>query len=365
MAVNLGLILGSALAGGVAGAGGAAEEMGQTYQKQQGQQDLVRMQNELDEQKQMRIQESAQTFAREQQGALFAQQDKTLKNTQDFEGTQKGLDRTSEEKRTGMNNATSIATANISAGATLGAERMRINAQKDIIGKPQLIQTENGPMLLDPSTGKAAPVTGPDNKPVGGMKMTQIDQVAYQGAQKIVLDPLSTDEQKQAAQAQIQSIANKYSAAGTTGSGGAGQKAPVLPSDKAIKSLKANPALKTQFDQQFGQGAADKVLNTGNGSSGLVNANAAQPAAPPATPTTPTIGNSNVPVGVNARNPAPTPAVPPPAPANPSPAPYQPSALIAGAMTPQQGPPPTQPQFRQQLDAFGRPVQQTQNPLGL
>jgi len=362
MAVNLGLILGSALAGGVAGAGGAAEEMGQTYQRQQGQQDLVRLQNELDEQKQMRIQESAQTFAREQQGALFAQQDKTNANEQTWKTGENDKALASEEKRTGMNNATSIQTANISAGATLGAERMRIDATKNALNKPQLIQTENGPMMLDPSTGRAAPVTGPDNKPVGGMKMTQIDQVAYQGAQKIMLDPLSTDEQKQAAQAQVQSIANKYSAAGTTGSGGAGQKAPVLPSDKAIKSLKANPALKTQFDQQFGQGAADKVLNTGNGSSGLVNANAAQPAAPPATPT---IGNSNVPVGVNARNPAPTPAVPPPAPANPSPAPYQPSALIAGAMTPQQGPPPTQPQFRQQLDAFGRPVQQAQNPLGL
>lgn len=353
MAESLGLILASALAGGAAGAGGAAEQMGQQMQKSQDQQDLVRLQSQLDEEKQMRLQEVRQNFERDMQGNLFQHQDTMQKNQQDFLGEQGDLNRASEEKRSAATNATSVQVANIHAGATTAAERMRIDAENGRLNKPQIIQTENGPMMLDPSSGKASPVTGPDGKPVGGMKMTQIDQVAYQGAQKIMLDPLSTDEQKQAAGAQIQSIANKYSAAGTQGGGSA--KPAVVPTQKAIDTLKSDPSQKAQFDAKFGVGAADKILGNKQGGGGLVNSQGVQPATTPAA----------APAAAGATGAAvPTPAAPPP---NPTPAPYQPSALIAGAMTPQNGPPPTQPAFKQPLDAFGRPIAQNtvQNSIGL
>jgi hypothetical protein len=152
MAVNLGLILGSALAGAAAGGGDAAEKMGASMQDAQQKQDLVRMQAQLDEQKQMRIQEAEHNFQNQFQQNAFTQQDKTLDKTQDFTSGENQLNRESEEKRSAGNNATSLAVANISAGSAQTVEAMRAAAMKEVQQQSakgfQIVQGADGRVCL-------------------------------------------------------------------------------------------------------------------------------------------------------------------------------------------------------------------------
>jgi hypothetical protein len=381
MAVNLGLILGSALAGAAAGGGDAAEKMGASMQDAQQKQDLVRMQAQLDEQKQMRIQEAEHNFQNQFQQNAFTQQDKTLDKTQDFTSGENQLNRESEEKRSAGNNATSLAVANISAGSAQTVEAMRAAAMKEVQQQSakgfQIVQGADGAFVsVDKVNGSTSPILV-NGQPLIGAK--NVDSATAMAAAALLKpDPMDSEadqKRKQQMAYQMLGIDKKLEASGN----GSFPR----PSPEAIKLAKSGGVTQAQWDAKFGAGAFAR--DTGG-----------QPAAPtsgasgtPGIPGTPDTGagttrapliNGNVPqqpapavqgVPVNnsqfaqggSRLPAPpAPAVQPAA----APAPYQPSALIANAMTPQTGAPPTQPAFRQQLDAFGRPVQQgVQNPLGL
>jgi hypothetical protein len=384
--LNLGLILGSALAGAAAGGGEAAEKMGASMQDAQQKQDLVRLQSQLDEQKQMRIQEAEHNFQNQFQQQGFAHADQTLDKTQQFQAGQTDKTLASEEKRSAANNATSLAVANISAGSAQTVEAMRVAAQKEISAQSakgfQIIQDKDGGfMTVDKVNGTTTPLLVNGQQVIGAKNVDSATALA--AAALLKADPTADPATQQANQEKAYKLLGIDPAR-------VGKTGPV-PSAKAIAALKSNPSTKAQFDATFGQGAADSILNGGTPASGKTANpfNGGGTTAPPPGGGDPGAGTNNPPL-INGNIPTqPAPAVqgvpvnnaqfaqggsrlpaPPAAPAAPAPAapaPYQPSALIASAMTPQQGPPPTQPQFRQQLDAFGRPIPQggVQNPLGL
>lgn len=385
MALNLGLILGSALAGAAAGGGDAAEKLGQEEQKQQGQQDLVRMQSQLDEQKQMRIQEAEHNFQNQYQGQAFAHEDTSQAAGFTQTSKENALNRASEESRSAGNNATSIAVANIGANATLSAEAMRVNAQKEIQKLANkgitLVQNKDGAYVsVDKTTGATTPILV-DGQPLIGQKNVD-SATAMAAASLLKADPDDSPDQTK----QKQKMA--YSMLGIDPQKGNYPR----PTKAAIDALTKNPASSSQFERTFGPGSAQVALGGGTAPAPAGGAAAPMPGGgdPGAGTNNPALINGQIPtqpMPVAATAPQPVTGAMPspdqqiaasnaalaqrgtarPVAAAPAVAPYQPSALIASQMTPQQGPPPTQPAFRQQLDAFGRPIplNTVQNQLGL
>lgn len=370
MALDLGLILGSALAGAAAGGGEAAQASLASAQDAQQKQDLVKMQSDLDEQKQLRIQEAEHSFQNQYQQNAFGHEDTTLANTQAFTGSQNALQRASEQSISAANNLTSVQVAGISAAASKYDADTRAAAEKAALAASRrgssIITDSNGNMLNVTNQPDGPPTVTPIMDPTDPTKPLKSTKDVSAG--QTALSAAFIGQAKAAeAQGDTKSAADFYAKAAAVITNGVSAGAPTMPapSAKAIAQLKANPSMQPQFDAQFGAGASDKVLG------------GAAPAVPVTATTTPLPGGADPGAGTN--NPAlvngqiPTQPSPPsgypaaapnrsvpvqPQPSNPQPAPYQPSALIATAMQPQTGAPPTQPAFKQQVDAFGRPIPQ-------
>jgi hypothetical protein len=304
---NIGAILAGALAGAAQGGGEAAQRSLYSMQDAQQREDLVKMQNQLDEQKQMRILEAQQSFAKEQQGALFAHQDQSDEKQRTWQTGEKQLDRSSEEKRTGMSTAAQLEAARIHVGGTLAAERMRIAAQRSGEDKPVLVQTENGPILVNPKTGTGSPITDTTTgKPIGTMRMSELDKTAYASAIKTANNDLANPEDKKAAMATARGIEAKYSSGGALPS-----TAPAVDFSKippgAITRLK-QIGDKEVFDSKYGPGAADAILGGGKkaaapnpftSDSVAPGAGAVKPPLPAVRPSAGLIGGAAGAVGTN------------------------------------------------------------------
>lgn len=62
--------------------------------------------------------------------------------------------------------------ANAIARGNLGVAQARLAMERDA-PKGQIVQTENGPVIIDPRTGQVRPTVGPDGKPLPNMKEAQ------------------------------------------------------------------------------------------------------------------------------------------------------------------------------------------------
>lgn len=127
MSGGLGLILG-AVTGGMAGMGQAGKTALASEQEAQQKQDLVKLQVQMEEDKDLRIAEVNQGYhvtnaATENEYQVA--RDKALFSQQSKEG---GLNRGSEEKRTGMMTSAEVESANIRAGAETGAAKIAADA---------------------------------------------------------------------------------------------------------------------------------------------------------------------------------------------------------------------------------------------
>jgi hypothetical protein len=214
---NLGDILGSAIAGGIAGGGKAAETSLASSQKALQDQDLVKMQSDLDEQKQMRILELNQAYDKTKTAgehdyqtgrdtASFAHADATLDKTQGFTSKENALTRDSEDRRSAANNSTSIAVAQIHAAAQHAATEAAKSG-----GTSQVL--DDGSLAFINHNGVATPIMVPDKD--GNMVKAYSSKIP-EGA-KLVLAQLAkqsedttngTEESRAAAASGIRELVN-------------------------------------------------------------------------------------------------------------------------------------------------------------
>lgn len=264
----MGLILGAALAGGLQGAGQAAQTSLGLQQKQLGEQDLLKMQEDLDEQKLMRLQESQQTFQGQQatQAQNFQQQMQAeqLGAQQNMEG-----DREDNALEIAKNsNATELAAANIHVGGEIAAAKIAasaslMNAKLAVSGRN--IQTlADGSMVsigFDPSTNTQTvrplldPTTG---QPIKGAKNLSESQIKIgasyldQASALLKLDPQNPEAQK------MMDTGRAILNGGAVPGGTSQTVAPAT----AVAYLLAHPDSNTQsqFDAKYGPGQAKALI---------------------------------------------------------------------------------------------------------
>jgi hypothetical protein len=175
---DLGLILGAALAGGVAGAGGAAKDALKSQQEYMQKDDLIHLQNQLDEQKQLRIQEAHQTFLSGQQDKLFGHEETMQGSLFAHDSGEKKLDRANvldNTKQQGDNAmaveqvraSTEMAIASMNRQTSLAVARMAHAAQS--------VQSDATGLMWSVGVGPdgnvtTQPLTGPDGKQLQGPK---------------------------------------------------------------------------------------------------------------------------------------------------------------------------------------------------
>jgi hypothetical protein len=173
-------LIGAAIAGGLQGGGEAAKASLGSMQDAVQKEELTRLANELDEQKQMRIQANNQQFlsaqASEDRTFRAGESDKTRTHETGMQtnlfaqnSKENALNRTSEEKRTAATNATSRAVAGIHADSAYRVAAMNM-------AKPTVTQGADGGMFTisfvpNKSGGidaVTAPLLGTDKKQIFG-----------------------------------------------------------------------------------------------------------------------------------------------------------------------------------------------------
>lgn len=175
---DLGLILGAALAGGAAGAGGAAKDALKSQQEYMQKDDLIHLQNQLDEEKQLRIQEAHQQFLSGQQDKLFGHEDTMQGKLLSHQSGENALNRDNALDVTQMQGdnamavekvraATEMAIANLNKQSALAVARMAHAAQS--------VQSDASGMLWSVGVGPEGnvttqPLAGPDGKQLQGPK---------------------------------------------------------------------------------------------------------------------------------------------------------------------------------------------------
>lgn len=262
----MGLILGAALAGGAEGAGKAAETSVASMQDAQQKLDLVKMQEQLEEQKDLRVQEAAHGFRMQEQGAQFAHEDVVQANQQKFLGSEGAANRANALALGQLQSNTEIKAAGIHAGAEIAATQISAAASQAnarLMASAKNIQTlADGRIVaigIDPTTMKQTvnPLMDPNdpNKPLMGMKnLDQRTILLAQGLMQSSVHKMQMGDQAGAAadQQAAQTVL-------TTG-----QLPPTMgktPSPQSIDYLVKNPSTAAQFDAQFGAGQASKVLS--------------------------------------------------------------------------------------------------------
>lgn len=276
---DIGLILGGALAGGLQGAGAAGVGAIHTQQEQEGKEDLVKLQTQLEEQKDLRIMEAKQGYDVTNQNSQFAHMDLSQANEQKFTGGENDKSRANAVTLTGMNNATTIRAAGISAGASLQGDIIRANSAKyaaDLAANKQTMTADaTGKMfLLNERTGGTTPVLDSQT----GKQLTSAKDIpaSVQLTAKSYMDQahaaLTMDPKDPTALALMDTARAML-----------GVQTPEVPksppSDASVARLIAHPEMAGLYDAQYGKGQAAATLA----------AAAAKKAATPAAPTTPAV----------------------------------------------------------------------------
>jgi hypothetical protein len=194
-------LIGAAIAGGLQGGGEAAKVSLGSMQDAVQKEELTRLANELDEQKQMRIQANNQQFLSAQAGEDRKFRTSERLGTETFTATQQkdrfaheadqgDKERTSRKEISAASNATQIRSSQISAGAHLQAARMQLE-------KPVLQQGADGTFTalsfkIQPDGSYrqvATQVLGADNKPlVGKRDLTDRDKLELTNLQGQLLE---------------------------------------------------------------------------------------------------------------------------------------------------------------------------------
>lgn len=306
MGASIGLILGGAVAGGAEGAGRAAVNSLASTQEAQQKEDLVKMQMQLEEQKDLRVMEAGHGYRMEEQGAQFAHEDTTQANQQKFLGGEGDKNRTNAMALGQLQSTTEIKAAGIHAGASLAAARISAgasmaNARLAAMGK-SITTLGDGRIVavgMDSSGQKqvVTPLMDPadPSKPLMGMK--NLDQRTILLAQSFGNEGtrLMGMGQQDEAQKQFEQMRNILMGKdpGDTGTH-------KVASSQSVDHLLKNPNSADQFDAQFGKGQAAMVIQqakaqgtttpaTTTAPAGLqAGSPSGYPAAAPAAPTPPT-----------------------------------------------------------------------------
>ncbi|MFD1555758.1 hypothetical protein ACFSHT_08980 [Paraburkholderia silviterrae] len=262
------LILGAALAGGAEGAGKSANTGLQSMQEQEQKLDLVKLQEQLDTEKELRIAEQQHGFRTEEQGAQFTHESEMQSSQQTFLKGEGEANRSNAVTLGKLQVQGELGAASIHAGAELGAARLATQASMAnarLMAAAKSIQTLGDGRIvaigIDPGTLKQTvnPLMDPNdpNKPLMGMK--NLDQrtvllaqsLMSEGSRKIGMgDTAGAGQDFQAARQVL-----------TTG-----QLPPTdgkAPSMQSVQYLLDHPETAAQFDAQFGAGQASKALAAG------------------------------------------------------------------------------------------------------
>lgn len=337
--MGLGLIFGAGLAGAAKGAGEAGEVSLHSMQDAEQRQELVKMQLQLEEQKDLRIQEAAHGYRMEEQGAAFTHEETMQANQQDFLGGEGQANRANALQLGQLQSSTTIRAAGIQAGAATADARIMANASMTnarLAAMGKSIQTlGDGRVVsigLDPNTmtQSVTPLMDPSNpdKPLMGMK--NLDQRTILLAQSFGQEGqrlMGMGQQEEAAK-QFEMMRNILNGKDPSDAGMAHKVA----SPQSVNYLLKNPGTASQFDAQFGKGSAAQVMQMAQ----QTTTPATRSAAAPATPTAPAGSASGYPAAAPAAAPVSTaaPAVAPAAPAPPTAAPgstlAQPGQLGSG-----------------------------------
>lgn len=290
---DLGMILGAALAGGAAGAGGAAKDSMKSMQDAQEKEDLVRLSSQLDEQKQMRLNEAQNNFQLTYQNNAFGHDESMQSQRQGFESGENKLQRASSEKIAANSNATSIRTAQISAGASMAAAQLAASVTRrgqDMQRGQHTLQTmqdgrvavisyggpggeSNTTFLKDPETGKDLIGSKDISASTLAVGKSMIDEATL-----TLKDQAATPEDKQHAHEQLAAARAVIQGKDVPGV----PKMKATPTKDMLDKLKGDPA---KFSDQM-----DTYTGVPGFSAAYLKGDGAAPAAP-TTKTTATPGS--------------------------------------------------------------------------
>lgn len=390
--MDLGLILGAALAGGAEGAGGAAKDSMKSMQDTIQKQDLVKMQSDLDYQKQSALQQSQQNFLQGQQQNQFGHEDTTLEKTQGFQAgqTDKEIAARATEGSADRANRLSIAEAERST-------QLSIASMSNGIAQQHLNMMRNATTVITDASGKmfysqvnpagGTPAVTPVINPIDGSQMQgpkNVDTVTTLVAQSLMAESKANETLDPAKAADLARQARDIMT-GRTKPGDIGLKIPTGPD---IDTLIKNPSQHNidLFKQHYPgvdpqmylkPGGVGTAPATGAPAGGGVPGTPGLPGSPdtgagtqappliagqmPSTDQNIAASNAAL-ANRGTAKPAPAPVVPA----------YRPSGIIASALNSpgvQQPAPPTQQAFKTPQNALGLPQQpqanSVLNPIGL